>query len=183
VALTDAGAPAAGSRDDPESTDAEEIVAPSRPAARPRTLLGSRRRQVIAFALIIGALLVLVVEGLGNATVYFKTADEAVAQRAKLGTRRFRIEGTVQSDVHQVGQDVSFTIANNGVAVPVVHHGDPPQLFKPGIPVVLEGRFQGDHFASAQIMVKHTADYIAKHPDRLKTPETSIPTASSAPSP
>jgi hypothetical protein len=30
-------------------------------------------------------------------------------------------------------------------------------------------------------MVKHTADYIAKHPDRVKTSETSIPTAPSAP--
>ena len=32
-------------------------------------------------------------EGLGNATVYFKTADEAVRDRASMGTRRFRIEG------------------------------------------------------------------------------------------
>ncbi len=125
--------------------------------------------------MIIAALVVLVFEGLGNATVYFKTADEAVAQRAKLGTHRFRIEGTVQPDVHQVGQDVSFTITSNGVSVPVIHRGDPPQLFKAGIPVVLEGRFQGDHFASDQIMVKHTAQYIAQHPDRLKTAETSVP--------
>jgi cytochrome c-type biogenesis protein CcmE len=42
-------------------------------------------------------------------------------------------------------------------------------LFKVGIPVVLEGRFQGDHFASDRIMVKHTADYIAKHPERVST--------------
>jgi cytochrome c-type biogenesis protein CcmE len=129
--------------------------------------LGSRRRQVIAFSVIVIALGTLVWKGLGNATVYFKTADEAVAQRAKLGTHLFRIEGTVQPDVQAAGQDVTFTIANNGASVPVVHHGSPPDLFKPGIPVVLEGRFQGVYFASDRIMVKHTADYIAKHPERV----------------
>ena len=45
-----------------------------------------------------------------------------------------------------------------------------------GIPVVLEGRFAPDgHFASDLIMVKHTEDYVAKHPDRVRTAETSIP--------
>ena len=159
-----------------ESVESHEVPVVPRRAARPRLLLGSRRRQVIAFGVIAVALGFLIFQGLGNATVYFKTADEAVAQRAKLGSHRFRIEGTVQPDVHQVGQDVSFVIANNGVSGPVIHRGDPPQLFKAGIPVVLEGRFAPDgHFASDLIMVKHTEDYVAKHPDRVRTAETSIP--------
>lgn len=140
------------------------------PRVRPRATLGSRRRQLIAGAIIVAALLVLVFKGLGNATVYFRTADEAVAQRAKLGTHRFRIEGTVQPGVHQVGQNASFVIANNGVSVSVLHHGDPPQLFKPGIPVVLEGHFDpSGTFASDLIMVKHTESYVAAHPDRVTT--------------
>ncbi len=36
---------------------------------------------------------------------------------------------------------MTFTIAFNGVEVPVVHDGDPPELFEPGIPVVLEGHW------------------------------------------
>jgi cytochrome c-type biogenesis protein CcmE len=166
-----------------DSDEAREVPLVPRRAAKPRVLLGSRRRQFIAFAVIAAALVVLLFQGLGNATVYFKTADEAVAQRAKLGSHRFRIEGTVQPDVRQVGQDVSFVIANNGVSVPIIHHGDPPQLFKPGIPVVLEGRFAPDgHFASGLIMVKHTETYVPKHPDRVHTAETSIPaTPSTAP--
>jgi cytochrome c-type biogenesis protein CcmE len=174
--MTGAGAPrAAEALDDPEAADARPVPDDGRPLVRRRALLGTRRRQVIAFAVIVAALVVLLFQGLGNATVYFKTADEAVAQRAKLGTHRFRIEGTVEPDVHQFGQDVSFVITNNGVSVPVIHRGDPPQLFKPGIPVVLEGHFQGDYFASDQIMVKHSADYIAKHPDRLKPSIKSVP--------
>ncbi len=128
--------------------------------------------------------MVLAFRGLGNATVYFKTADEAVAQRAQLGAHRFRIEGTVQPGVRQVGQDVAFVIANNGVDVNVIHTGGAPQLFQPGIPVVLEGQFAADgHFASDLIMVKHTADYVAKHPERVTTipPPAAAPTAASSP--
>jgi cytochrome c-type biogenesis protein CcmE len=137
---------------------------------KPRARLASRRRQIIAFAILAAALMVLVFRGLGNATLYFKTADEAVAQRAKLGSQRFRIEGTVQPGVRQVGQDVDFVIANNGVEVNVIHKSGPPQLFKPGIPVVLQGHFEPDgHFASELIMVKHTEDYVAKHPERVTT--------------
>jgi cytochrome c-type biogenesis protein CcmE len=152
-----------------ESADSAEV--PAGPLLiRPRAGLGSRRRQVIAFGIIAAALGVLVFRGLGNATVFFKTADEAVAQRAKLGSQRFRIEGTVQPGVQQVGQDVAFTIANNGVSVNVIHTGGAPQLFKPGIPVVLEGHFVPDgHFASDLIMVKHTSSYDAKHPERGTT--------------
>ena len=127
------------------------------------------RRLWIAGVVVIAALGFLVVRGLGNATLYFRTADEAVAQRAHLGDRRFRIEGTVvPGTVQQQANDVAFAIQHNGVAVAVRHAGDPPELFKPGIPVVLEGRFRGATFASDRIMVKHSETYIARHPERVK---------------
>jgi cytochrome c-type biogenesis protein CcmE len=149
------------------------------PAPRRRSFLASRRRQVIAAVIILGALAFLAAEGLSNATIYFKTADQAVADRASLGTRDFRIEGTVGKQVVQNGQTVDFTITSNGVTVPIVDTGSPPQLFKSGIPVVLEGHWQGDHYASDQIMVKHTASYVEAHPDRLKPQPT--PAAGSQP--
>jgi len=110
----------------------------------------------------------LVYQGLGNATVYFKTADQAVADKASLGTKPFRIEGTVLNDVRQSGGDTQFSIYANKVTVQVVDSKEPPQLFKPGIPVVLEGHWAGSFFASDLVMVKHTASYTAAHPDRLK---------------
>ncbi len=120
----------------------------------------------------------LIVRGLGDATVYFRTADEAVAQRASLGDRRIRIEGdVVAGSVQEVSGTVDFRITSKGVEVPVVHHGDPPELFKPGIPVVLEGRFQGEQFSSDRILVKHSETYVADHPERVTTPPpaTSLP--------
>ncbi len=128
------------------------------------------RRLWLAGGLVVAALGFLVIQGLGNATLYFRTADEAVAQRESIGNRRFRIEGNVVAgSVQQAGERVSFTIEENGVTVPIVHRGDPPELFKPGIPVVMEGRFDGDHFASDRMLVKHSETYIAENPQRVAT--------------
>ena len=64
------------------------------------------------------------------------------------------------------------------IITPVNEEGVVPLLRKAkaaNIPVVLEGHFQNGYYASDRIMVKHTADYVAQHPDRVKTAETTIP--------
>jgi cytochrome c-type biogenesis protein CcmE len=146
---------------------------PSAPPAlrRRRRLLATRRRQVIAGVVILGAIGFLLAEGLSNATSYFLYTNQAVAQRASLGTKSFRIEGTVNNDVRRVGQYTDFSITANAVTVPVVSTGSPTSLFKPGIPVVLEGHWaaSGPVYDSSLIMVKHTANYVEAHPNRLKS--------------
>ena len=133
-------------------------------------MIDTRRRLWLAGFVVVVALGFLVFQGLGNATLYFRTADEAVAQRSELGDRRFRIEGdVVDGSVRQVGNDVTFTLTKNDVQVPVQHKGDPPELFRPGIPVVLEGRFKDDHFSSDRILVKHSETYVAENPERVTT--------------
>jgi cytochrome c-type biogenesis protein CcmE len=146
---------------------ADLINVPPAPRVAPA---GSRRRLWLAGALIVAALGFLLFQGLGNATVYFRTADEAVADKAQLGTRRFRIEGTVVAGSVRPGPNaVDFAIKGTQQVVQVSHAGDPPELFQPDIPVVLEGRWAGEHFASDRIMVKHTSEYKEKNPDRVGT--------------
>lgn len=150
-----------------------QVAVPPAPPAhggpRQRATLGSRRRLIVAVVIVVGAIGYLLYQGLGNATVYFQTADQAVHNRTSLGTRRFRIEGTVQNDIHDVGQSVDFEIVANSVTVNIVHTGSQPQLFAPGIPVVLEGHWSADgtYFASDTILVKHDENYKTAHPDRL----------------
>jgi cytochrome c-type biogenesis protein CcmE len=130
---------------------------------------GSRRRLWLAGGVVVVALGFLVAQGLGNATLYFRTADEAVAEREALGGRRFRIQGdVVPGTISQTGNDVSFTLTKNNVEVPVRHRGDPPELFQPGIPVVLEGHFEGQVFDSDRILVKHSETYTAENPERVQ---------------
>jgi cytochrome c-type biogenesis protein CcmE len=147
------------------------------PRPRSRQWLGSRRRQAFAAVIVIGAIGFLAFQGLTNASEYFLTTKQAVSQRATLGGRPFRIEGTVEADVHQAGATTRFDIFASGVTVAVVSTGSPPELFRPGIPVVLEGHWQGAYYASDLIMVKHSASYTEAHPGRLKS---QLPTTKSS---
>ena len=103
---------------------------------------------------------VVAYQALSSASLYFYNADEAVAQKADLGDQRFRLQGSVLDDVEPSRRrtGVTFTVTFNGVEVPVHHEGDPPELFEPGIPVVLEGRWasSGEVFESDRILVKHS---------------------------
>ncbi|MGH9292441.1 MAG: cytochrome c maturation protein CcmE [Acidimicrobiales bacterium] len=136
-----------------------------------------RRRLLLAGGVIVAVIGFLVFKGLTSAIVFFKTANEAVAQRAQIGNSDFQLEGTVmRHSVHRVGGDVyRFAIESKGVTVDVTNTGYPPQMFRPGLPVVLVGHFVGvsDAFASDQIMVKHSQKYIAAHPNRVKAADGS----------
>ena len=147
------------------------------PSLRRRTYLTSWPRRIIAGVVVAAALGFLLYQGLSNATVYFKTADQAVADRASLGSRQFRLEGTVEPGVRQAADKTLFAVIANGVSVDVVDSAQPPQLFRVGIPVVLEGHWQGPTYAADKIMVKHSSSYVEAHPNRLNSqlPSTSTP--------
>jgi len=147
---------------DDDDVTTEEGDAPATPRARRR-----RRRRWLPLA-VLGVVVLglggLVYKGLSDATLYFRTADEAVAQRDDLGDRRFRLQGTVVGEPDIDGDRVSFDVAYNGVEVEIAHTGTPPDMFEPGIPVVLEGRWRADApvFDSDRMLVKHDESYEAK---------------------
>lgn len=133
-------------------------------------------RLTVVIALVLGACAFLLVKGLGDATVFFKNADEvsSPAQREAIGTKRFRLQGTVVAgSVKEVADSVTFDVEYHCKTVHVRHEGDPPELFKPGIPVVLEGAYArgSDVYDSDKIFVRHTSEYRVKEGDRLKLAE------------
>ena len=137
----------------------------------PRAAGPRRRRGLLASVVlvaVVGALAFIAVKALGDASLFFLNADEAVEQRADLGTDRFRLQGTVvEASVDETDEGVAFAVEFNDVEVDVVHAGDPPELFQPGIPVVLEGNWEGEAFASDRILVKHSSEYEAENEERL----------------
>jgi len=161
--------------DDPESPDALGDDGPGR-ADRARRPRSSRRGLVLGVvAVLTVALGFLVYKGLNDATVYFRNADEAVAERESLGDRRFRLQGTVVDDAVETDDGVNFDVTYNDVEVTVHHVGDPPELFEPGIPVVLEGSWEpgGEFFASDRMFIKHDATYESKddYDERIREAE------------
>jgi cytochrome c-type biogenesis protein CcmE len=139
----------------------------------PRTGPTARRRSMwpkVAIVAVVVALGAVAFQGINHAAVYFHNADEAVAMRDELGDRRFRLQGTVVAgSIERTPGGASFAVAYNGVRVRVRHQGSTPEMFQPGIPVVLEGSWSDTSpaFDSDRILVKHSEEYEADHGDRL----------------
>jgi cytochrome c-type biogenesis protein CcmE len=157
---------------------------------RPRTSgadvppLSRRRRSPWAYvvlAAVVAGLGFVVLNGLSGATLYFRNADEAVAQRDELGTRRFRIQGLVVDEPVIDGEVATFEITYNEVVVPIRLTDGIPDLFQVDRPVVMEGHFaEGDEvlFLADRIFVKHDevyeeddGTYEEEHPDRIDEAE------------
>lgn len=153
--------------DDVDGLDLTPRAAP--PVGGGSTDRGRRLVIVGVLGLLAVALVFVAYQGLSNATVFFRNADEAVAERESLGEKRFRLQGAVvDGSLQAEGGFVRFTVTHDDVDVDVVHRGDPPELFQPDIPVVLEGRWSqtDDVFESDRILVKHSEEYEAENPAR-----------------
>ena len=147
-------------------TDLSPVAAP--PARRRGNL-----RSLGVLGVVVAAIGLLLSQGLLRNLNYFKTVDEALAQKSALGTQTLRLEGVVQPHtIARTNTGASFVLDGSGahrVNVRVV--GTPPQLFRANIPVVVVGHFLSASsltFSGNQILVKHTANYIAAHPNRVK---------------
>jgi len=129
-----------------------------------------KMRLAVAALALVGAVVFIVVQA-GDATVYFRTIDEAVAERASLGTRRFRLEGVVQAgSIAQSPDALRFRIYGSSSTADIVHRGGQPTgLFRDDIPVVLEGHWSADGvtYLSDRVIVKHSETYRVENPDRV----------------
>jgi cytochrome c-type biogenesis protein CcmE len=145
--------------DDDVTVEGADIPFSPRPRRRRRRWL-----PLAVLGVVVLGLGLLVYKGLSDATLYFRNADEAVDQHDELGSKRFRLQGTVVGEPVTDGDLVSFAVAYNGVEVQVAHTGTPPDMFKPGIPVVLEGHWRdgAQVFDSDRMLIKHDASYESK---------------------
>jgi cytochrome c-type biogenesis protein CcmE len=145
------------------------------PVEPPTSKSRSTLRSVGVIVVLIGVVIALLSQGLLSSLNYFETVDQVLAQRASVGTKVIRLEGVVQpGTIVRTSSGAAFTLSGTGThRVFVNAQGSPPQLFQANIPVVVVGHFVSStslDFAGTQIMVKHSASYIAAHPNRVKAP-------------
>ena len=125
-------------------------------------------------AVVVGIVVVAVIQ-LKGSSVYYYNVDEAVAERAEIGDRPIRIQGTVVGDPEgEASDELVFSLAFGGESVDVVYSGkEPPDLFAAGVPTVLDGHFADDgRFVSDGIVIKHTEEYREDNPDHVEDSPT-----------
>jgi cytochrome c-type biogenesis protein CcmE len=159
------------------------------PVAPPASPGRSRRRTILVLGVLAehqnrapatpAAVLALLSQGLLHSLNYFDTVDQVLARRHSIGTGEVRLEGVVKAhSIVRTSSGASFWLTGSGSnQIYVVERGTPPQLFQDNIPAVVVGHFASKRsltFEGTQIMVKHTASYIAQHPSRVKAPNGSV---------
>lgn len=156
------------------STDTLDLTPVDPPASARR----GRWRTISVLVVLALAIVALLSQGLLHSLNYFKTVDEVLANRQAVGTSEIRLEGVVQPHtITRTSSGASFYVGSPAKRIFVVVRGTPPQLFQANIPVVVVGHFASASsltFDGSQIMVKHTATYIAQHPSRVKAPNGSV---------
>ncbi len=103
----------------------------------------------------------LVYSASGGSSEYYLTVSEL---RSRATSGDVRVAGVVQNDVQRSdgGLQVQFTEKDGTASMPVDYHGTLPDIFRPGITVVAEGRLGADG-------IFHARSVLAKCPSRFST--------------
>ena len=103
----------------------------------------------------------LIYSASGGSAEYYLTVSQL---RSHAVAGDVRVAGVVQSDVQKSngGLDVRFTEKDGTASMPVEYSGTLPDIFQPGITVVVEGRLGSDG-------IFHARTLLAKCPSRFST--------------
>lgn len=114
-------------------------------------------------AVIAAALAYLIYAGVTQSAVYFVTPSELLA--APSPGKAYRLGGLVAPGSLRwdpQSLNLAFTLTDGTTTIPVRHKGTPPDLFGEGRGAVVEGKWTGDgYFRASLIMAKHSEEYRA----------------------
>jgi cytochrome c-type biogenesis protein CcmE len=151
----------------PAVTAIDEPIEEGRPL-QPR----KRRRLPISFILgglvILGAVIYLVYANTQANAVYYMTVSE-LRSCTTCTTQSVRVAGTVQKGTvvrDDAKQQISFVISDStSQPLPVVYSGIVPDIFAPGIQVVVEGHYTGQGpFQAQTLLAKCPSKFTAATP-------------------
>ena len=131
---------------------------------------------VVAVVVIVAAFGFLLYGGIGKNVVFFLTPQELLARGTAAYDVPVRLGGLVQPGTVSWDPDkldLRFVVVDSGgqsQAINVYSKGAPPQMFRDGMGVVVEGRYHRDGvFHSTNLMVKHNNEY--RKPEHGQRPQ------------
>jgi cytochrome c-type biogenesis protein CcmE len=117
-----------------------------------------------AIVVVLGALTWLSYGSLGDNLVYYWSPTELVQRGAAAEGVTVRLGGLVVPgtfDLSACSPGCNFKISDGRTEVAVATAGMPPQMFREGIGVVVEGALEGQTFRTERVMIKHSNEYKA----------------------
>lgn len=128
-----------------------------------QTSRGSKRLIVAGAVVIVATFAYLLYGGLDKNVVFFLTPHELLAKGARGVEVPVRLGGQVKPGSvkwNDTTLDLRFTVTDGTSDIAVRASGAPPQMFREGMGVVLEGRYARDGvFDCTNLMVKHSNEY------------------------
>ena len=128
-----------------------------------------KRSRILLLAILGVGISILSTLNMGDSMVYFYTPAEAAVKVEDLQGKTIRLGAMVkEGTVEWVAEDLRLTFVltdYKGQEITVRHKGTPPDLFKEGAGVVVEGSLgaQTKNFTSKRMFVKHSEEYQAPH--------------------
>jgi cytochrome c-type biogenesis protein CcmE len=133
----------------------------------------ARRFTIIGALVAVGVFAYFMIGGVKENIVYFLTPTELLAKGPEAVNVPVRLGGMVAANSVEWNADqldLRFIITDGGRQVPVHASGAPPQMFRAGIGVIVEGRYaQSGTFQATNLMVKHSNEY--KPPAKGESPQ------------
>ena len=123
--------------------------------------MAHRRFVLFGIGGVIALVVAITIFGLNENLTYYLYPSEAVEQRQDFPDgERFRLAGlVVAGTVSDEGSEIGFEVSDGGATIPVVLTSTPPPLFGEGVPVLLEGSWDGDRFVSDSALIRHDENY------------------------
>ena len=119
--------------------------------------------KVAALGVVIAACVgYLVYTATTSSAEFYQTIPEVKAHPA---AGQVRVLGVVEDGYQKRGSQLSFVATDGKTAMPVVYSGTVPDIFQPGIEVVVEGRLSPDGvFHASTLLTKCPSRFMAKLP-------------------
>jgi cytochrome c-type biogenesis protein CcmE len=128
-------------------------------------------KYALGLAVIVGAVGWMLSSSLSENLQFFVTPSEYLREEAKYSGKRVMLGGVVEPGSVAFDKEnlkLSFVVSDGTSKFKVLHSGTPPELFKAGTGVTIEGKLEGSGenavFQGERLLVKHSEEYRAPKP-------------------
>jgi cytochrome c-type biogenesis protein CcmE len=128
-------------------------------------------KYALGLAVVVGAVGWMLSSSLSENLQFFVTPSEYLREEAKYNGKRVMLGGVVEPGSVAFDKEnlkLSFVVSDGTSKFKVLHSGTPPELFKAGTGVTIEGKLEGTGanavFQGERLLVKHSEEYRAPKP-------------------